>query len=115
MKDRNGDPFKGTPAELRAWNNTLSQRARRAGNGRLDMLLPPGTEAAMARVCEAAGFEDRRELVAMQIHKLDQLLSAAPEAFEAWVKFSTVPGDLSKYVERIGRYVPPETDDENDP
>lgn len=77
------------------------KRRSRANKGRLDMPLPAGTSAALDRVAAAAGFGDRREVVALVIHKLDALLACDRHAFDEWTKITVTVGDLSKYVERI--------------
>ena len=86
-----------------------ADRARKAKSrakcgGLIELPLPPGTAAALDRVAEAAGFEDRRELIAMQIHKLDQLLQGDRHAFDQWVRFSVTLGDTSKLIERLEAY-----------
>lgn len=77
------------------------KRASRANKGRVELNLPDGTAAALERVCAAAG-DEAVALLSQQIHKLDQLLTGDPAAFDTWVRYGTQVGDLSKYIERIG-------------
>lgn len=67
----------------------------------VELRLPNGTHAALERVCAAAG-DVPVALLSQQIHKLDQLLAGDRAAFDAWVRYGTVVGDLSKYIDRIG-------------
>lgn len=77
------------------------KRASRAGIGsRVELPLPKGTAAALERVCEAAG-DTPVALLSQQIHKLDQLLGRDRAAFDAWVRYGTTPGDLSKYFDKL--------------
>lgn len=78
------------------------KRASRAGVGsRVELPLPKGTAAALERICAAAD-DAPVALLSQQIHKLDQLLAGDRAAFDAWVRYGTQLGDLSKYIERIG-------------
>lgn len=79
----------------------LRKQRSRANNKPLELPLPEGTRAALDRVAAAAGFTDRREVLSMQIHKLDQLLQCDRHAFDQWVRFTVTLGDVSKYIERL--------------
>lgn len=75
--DRNGDPFTGTPADLKRHNNKLCKQASRAkADPTLVLPLPPGIKAALDRVCAAGGFEDPRELLSTLILKLERIWDA---------------------------------------
>lgn len=106
LRDRNGDPFTGTPAELKRHNNKLCKRAARAkADPALVLPLPPGIKAALDRVCEAGGFEDPRELLDLQIRRLDALLAAGErQLFDALTRVTvTIPTDsLNHYFALLG-------------
>lgn len=114
LKDRNGDPFTGTPAELKRHNNKLCKRASRAkADPVLELPLPPGIKAALDRVCAAGGFEDPRELLDLQIRRLDALLAAGDrQLFDALTRVTvTIPtGSLNHYFALLGDE--PDADDE---
>lgn len=98
--DRNGDPFEGTPDELRKHNDKLRKRAARAkADPVLSLPLPPGTAAALADVMQRAGFDDPRDFIAFQIHRLAALDS--PE-FDAQAKRTVRVSGLDKYLAKIG-------------
>lgn len=84
------------------------RRSRLAGVT-IELRMPNGTATALERICEAAG-DTSLALLSQQIHKLDQLLAGDRAAFEAWVRYGTQVGDLSKYIERIGAPVPGDDD-----
>lgn len=106
LTDRNGDPFTGTPAELKRHNNKLCKQASRAkADPTLVLPLPPGIKAALDRVCAAGGFEDPRELLDLQIRRLDALLSAGDrQLFDALTRVTvTIPTDsLNHYFALLG-------------
>lgn len=106
LTDRNGDPFTGTPVELKRHNNTLCKRASRAkADPTLVLPLPPGIKAALDRVCVAAGFDDPRELLDLQIRRLDALLAAGDRhLFDALTRVTvTIPTDsLNHYFALLG-------------
>lgn len=60
--------------------------------------LPAGTRDALNRVCERAGFTDRRELLATLIHNLDGLDCPT---LEAVLRQTVRVGDLSPYFDRL--------------
>jgi len=106
LLDRNGDPFTGTPADLKRHNNKLCKRAARAAaDPTLVLPLPPGIAAALDRVCAAGGFEDPRELLDLQIRRLDALLTAGDrQLFDALTRVTvTIPTDsLNHYFALLG-------------
>lgn len=73
-------------------------RAAQPDEGVLTLPLPPGTRDALARVCERAGFTDRRELLATLIHNLDKLDCPT---LEAVLRQDVRVGDLSKYFPQL--------------
>lgn len=92
----------GIEAAIRRVQARDRKRASRESVGaRVELPLPEGTAAALERVCAAAG-DVPVALLSQQIHKLDQLLTGDRAAFDAWVRYGTQLGDLSKYIERIG-------------
>lgn len=104
LHDRNGDPFTGTPAELKRHNNKLCKRASRAkADPVLDLPLPPGIAAALNRICEAGGFEDDREALSQLILGADRLLSGDRHAFDALVEVTVTIGSLDKWLPLIGQ------------
>lgn len=78
----------------------------RAKQGRLDMPLPQGTAEALDRITAAAGYGDRRELIAWLIHSLDRDRHALAELSKMTVR----AGDLSKFYPLIGAEVPEDED-----
>ena len=98
LRDRNGDPFTGTTADLKRHNNKLCKRAARANaDPELVLPLPPGIAAALDRVCSAAGFEDPRELLDLQIRRLDALLTSDRQLFEVLTRVTVTVTGLEKY------------------
>lgn len=78
-------------------------RKRQSREGRKEILLPlpQGTAEALDRVMQAAGFDDPRDLIAFQIHRLDDLLSRDGHKFKAQAVRTVTVGDLSKYTDRL--------------
>lgn len=96
--DRNGQPFTGTPEELKRHNAKLRKQASRAKAAPvLELPLPPGIDAALNRVCAAAGFEDPRELLDLQIRSLDALLVSDRQLFDALTRVTVTVSGLEKY------------------
>lgn len=104
LKDRNGDLFTGTPAELKRHNNKLCKRASRAkADPVLELPLPPGIKAALDRVCAAGGFEDPRELVSLLILKLERIWDAGDRhQFEYLTNMTVTVGNLDKWLPLLG-------------
>lgn len=101
--DRNGDPFYGSTAELKRHNAKLRKQASRAAaEPVLSLPLPPGTAAALERICAAAGFDDPRELIAAQIHRLDALLTSDRHAFKEQTRVTVTVGNLDKWLPLLG-------------
>lgn len=73
-------------------------RAAEPDDSILTLPLPQGTRDALARVCERAGFTDRRELIATLIHNLDK--SDGP-TLDSLLAQTVRAGDLSKYYGRL--------------
>ncbi len=69
-----------------------------ADESSLVLPLPQGTRDALNRVCERAGFTDRRELLATLIHNLDGLDCPT---LEAVLRQTVRLGDLSPYFDRL--------------
>lgn len=110
LRDRNGDPFEGTPAELKRHNNKLCKREARAAAPEFSMPLPTGTSAALTRVADAAGCSPQ-ELLTTHIHLLDELLSSGDcHTFKRFTERTVTVSGLEKYFHLIGQE--PEPDDE---
>lgn len=77
------------------------QKSRAAKPVEVLLPLPQGTGDALARVMEAAGFDDARDFLAFQIHRLDHLLQCDGHAFKAQAVRTVTAGDLSHYTERL--------------
>lgn len=73
-------------------------RAAEPDDSVLTLPLPQGTRDALARVCERAGFTDRRELIATLIHNLDK--SDGP-LVERFTRQDVRVGDLSRYFPQL--------------
>lgn len=100
-RDRNGELFEGTAAELRKHNDKLRKREYRKGVGRTVVLpLKPSTSDALQRLQARFGFEDPRELISQVVHRLDELADC-PE-IEPLFKWDRPPLDLNKYLPLIG-------------
>lgn len=80
----------------------IRKRLSRAGKTEILLPLPTGTAEALDRVMRAAGFDDPRDLIAFQIHRLDDLRERDGHSFEAQAVRTVTVGDLSKYAERLG-------------
>lgn len=74
-------------------------RAVKPDDSSLVLPLPVGTRDALNRVCERAGYTDRRELLATLIHNLDRLDCPT---LAAVLRQDVRVGDLSKYFEELG-------------
>ena len=79
-------------------------RKRKSRQGKTEILLPlpAGTAAALERVMQAAGFDDPRDFIAFQIHRLDELRERDGHSFKAQAVRTVTVGDLSRYAERLG-------------
>ncbi|MNJ10734.1 hypothetical protein D3C77_48980 [compost metagenome] len=103
LTDRNGTAFVGTPEELKRHNAKLRKQASRAkAASNLALPTPPGTARALQRICQAAGFEDPREFLANQIHRLDALLTCDSHAFVEQTRVTVTVGNLDKWLPLIG-------------
>lgn len=80
-------------------------RKRKSREGKTEILLPlpAGTAAALERVMQAAGFDDARDFIAFQIHRLDELRERDGHSFKAQAVRTVTVGDLSKYTDQIGQ------------
>lgn len=87
-------------------------RSRAATEQRVELPLPPGTAAALARICEASG-DSPVGTISLVIHTLDDCRANHPEIF----KYLTTPPrtDVTNVVERhahrIGAPVPGDEDE----
>lgn len=79
----------------------IRKRLSRAGKTEILLPLPAGTAAALERVMQAAGFDDPRDFIAFQIHRLDELRERDGHSFKAQAVRTVTVGDLSKYADRI--------------
>lgn len=103
LTDRNGDPFTGTPADLKRHNNKLCKQASRAkADPVLSLPLPPGLARALDRICEAGGFTDLREGLSQLILGADRLLPSDRHAFDDLVRVTVTVGNLDKWLPLIG-------------
>lgn len=103
LRDRNGDPFTGTPADLKRHNNKLCKQASRAkADPVLGLPLPPGIGAALDRVCAAGGFTDLREGLSQLILGADRLLASDRQAFDGIVRVTVTIGNLDKWLPLLG-------------
>lgn len=86
-------------AKLRA---RIRKRKSRQGKTEVLLPLPKGTGEALERVMQAAGFDDPRDFIAFQIHRLDELRERDGHSFKAQAVRTVTVGDLSHYAERLG-------------
>ena len=77
------------------------QKSRDNTPDAISLPLPAGTRAALGRVMDAAGFDDPRDFLAFQIHRLDHLLQCDGHAFAAQAVRTVTAGDLSHYTGRL--------------
>lgn len=113
IRDRHGKLFTGTAEELHRHNEKLRKRDERAakklkGEQEIKLPLPAGTAAALADVMQRAGFDDPRDFIAFQIHRLASL--DGPE-FQQQTTRTVRVGNLDKYIDQIAGFVPPECDE----
>lgn len=103
LTDRNGDPFTGTPTDLKRHNNKLCKQASRAkADPVLSLPLPPGLARALDRICEAGGFTDLREGLSQLVLGADRLLANDRHAFDDLVQVTVTVGSLDKWLPLIG-------------
>lgn len=103
LKDRNGDPFTGTPVELKRHNNKLCKQASRAkADPVLGLPLPPSIKAALDRVCAAGGFTDQREGLSQLILGADRLIDSDRHTFDELVRVTVTVGNLDKWLLLLG-------------
>lgn len=100
--DSEGQPFVGTKAEFRKHQDKLRKRRDRAAMPEVVLPFPRGTAEALDRVLKAAGFNDRRDFLAFQIHRLADLLEADRPAFDVQARRTVRLGDMSQYLARVG-------------
>ena len=109
LKDRNGDPFSGTPEELKRHNAKLRKQASRAAaDPVLALPLPPGLARALDRVCEAGGFTDMREAISQLILGADKMLTSDRPQFDKLTNVTVTIGSLDKWLPLIGAEPTPE-------
>lgn len=87
-----------SPEEKRARDAERKRKSRAHALPELKLPLPAGTAEALARIVERAGFDDPRDFLAYQIHRLDALDS---HNFEQQTKRTVTVGDLSHYHQRL--------------
>ena len=99
LTDRNGDPFTGSPADLKRHNNKLCKQASRAkADPVLSLPLPPGLARALDRICEAGGFTDLREGLSQLVLGADRLLTSDRHTFDNLVRVTVTVGNLDKWL-----------------
>lgn len=91
----------------RARDAERKRRSRSNTAGRIELPLPPGTHAALERVCKAAD-DAPVALLSHMVHVLDRLRESAPEQFKLLTSYST---DVSNVVERYLHLIGEENDD----
>ena len=79
------------------------QRSRAATEQRVELPLPPGTAAALTRICEAAG-DAPVALLSTVIHRLDYLWTVAPVLFADITapQRADVSNVVQRHIHRIG-------------
>lgn len=82
----------------------IRKRLSRAGKTEILLPLPTGTAEALGRVMQAAGFDDPRDFIAFQIHRLDELRERDGHSFKGQAVRTVTVGDLSKYTDRITQH-----------
>lgn len=113
LRDRNGEPFTGTPEELKRHNNKLTKRAARAKSRQFSMDLPVGLAQQLDRVANAAGCSPQ-ELISTHIGLLDELLASGDsQTFKRFTERTVTVSGLEKYFHRLGA-APAEGDEFNE-
>ena len=88
-----------TDDDKRKERDKLRKRAARAkADPAINLPLPPGTAAALADVMARAGFDDARDFLSFQIHRLAALDS--PE-FEQQTRRTVRVTGLEKYLKQL--------------
>lgn len=85
----------------------LRKAKSRADKAEILLPLPAGTAAALRRVMEAAGFDDPRDFLAFQIHRLDDLRERDGHKFnQQAVRTVTLndPNLVERYADRLNTY-----------
>lgn len=102
--DRHGKPFEGTADEFRKHQEKLRKQDERASKPK-PIYLPfaPGTAAALQRLLDRTGFDDPRDFLAFQIHRLDALPDGP--AFDAEAIRTVRVQGLERYFGQLGRPV----------
>jgi len=77
------------------------KRKSRAGKTEILLPIPKGTADALQRVMDAAGFDDPRDFLSFQIHRLDALLKCDGHKFNEQAIRTVTAGDLEKYYEQL--------------
>lgn len=102
--DRHGEPFEGTDEQFRKHQEKLRKQDERARKPK-PIYLPfaEGTAAALQRLLDRTGFDDPRDFLAFQIHRLDALPDGP--AFDAEAIRTVRVHGLEAYFDQLGRPV----------
>lgn len=87
--------------EQRAADRERKRKSRARQADGLVLPLPKGTADALDRVMVAAGFDDPRDFLAFQIHRLDTLLKCDGHKFNEQAIRTVTVGDLGKFYEQL--------------
>lgn len=90
-----------TPDEKRAAAAERKRKSRANKPDAISLPLPTGTHAALQRVMAAADFDDPRDFLAFQIHRLDDLLKCDGHSFTKQTKRTVTVGNLDKFFPRL--------------
>lgn len=93
LRDRWGEPFEGTKAELRAHNDREAKRRKRALKRRVELHLDQGIAAALDRVLQRYDMPVQ-DLFGLFVLKLD--------ATDELMRFPGHKIDIDKYAHRLG-------------
>src|SRR5690606_10289643 len=79
----------------------IRKRLSRQGKCEILLPIPKGTADALQRVMDAAGFDDPRDFLSFQIHRLDALLKCDGHKFKEQAIRTVTVVDLEKYYGKL--------------
>lgn len=112
LRDRQGQPFTGTPEELKRHNAKLYKREQRDAAGpSVTFPTPDGTAAAIARLKKALGIRHTAELITTLIHLADDGRASDSPIFKMLTERTISIGNLEHWVQQLPRHDQADPDD----